>query len=40
MNRTLRFYALVIAVAFAVPAAAQDAGKAARAAANKELLTL
>ena len=37
MNRTLRFYALVIAVAFAVPAAAQDAGKAARAAANKEL---
>lgn len=37
MNRTLRFCAFVIAVSLAVPAAAQDPGKAARAAANKEL---
>jgi peptidylprolyl isomerase/FKBP-type peptidyl-prolyl cis-trans isomerase FklB len=37
MNRMFRFCALAIAVAVAVPATAQDAGKAARAAANKEL---
>ncbi|MGE3334353.1 MAG: FKBP-type peptidyl-prolyl cis-trans isomerase [Rhodospirillaceae bacterium] len=37
MQRTLRFCTLLIALSFAVPVAAQDAGKAARAAANKEL---
>jgi peptidylprolyl isomerase/FKBP-type peptidyl-prolyl cis-trans isomerase FklB len=37
MHRTLRFCTLLFALSFTVPALAQDAGKTARAAANKEL---
>ena len=37
MQRTLRFCAFLVALAVAGPALAQDAGKAARAGANKEL---
>ncbi|MGE3474883.1 MAG: FKBP-type peptidyl-prolyl cis-trans isomerase [Rhodospirillaceae bacterium] len=37
MQRTLRFCTLLIALFLTLPAGAQDAGKAARAAANKEL---
>lgn len=37
MRLMIRFCTLFIALALALPAAAQDAGKAARAAANKEL---